>query len=289
MIAVTGANGQLGRLVLKHLAKLTDTPVRALVRTPSKAEDLASSRISVVKADYDDPATLRTALEGVDTLLLISGSDIGSRVPQHTAVIEAAGQAGVGFIAYTSILNVSRSSLILASEHAVTERLLADSGVAHALLRNGWYLENFAGTIAGALAHGAVVGASGDGRFSAAAREDYAEAAARVLTGEDRTTRTLELGGRPSFTLAELAAELSSRTGRDIPFTNLPETAYADVLLQAGLPEGFAKVVADADRGAAQGELETNSSDLQEVIGHPSRSLSTFVADTLKGLAATPA
>jgi len=287
MIAVTGANGQLGRLVLKHLAKQTSEPVRALVRSPEKARDLASPQIAVVKGDYDDPATLAAALDGVDRLLLISGSEVGRRVPQHKAVIDAAKSAGVRFIVYTSLLNVPASSLILGQEHIATENLLAESGIAHAVLRNGWYVENFGGTIAAALAHGAVAGAAGDGRFSAAGREDYAEAAARVVAGDDLATRAYELGGRPAFTLADLAAEISRQSGREIPFNNLPEDTYAGILVQAGLPDGFARALADADRGAAAGELETASTDLEKLIGHPTRPLSDFVKEALAQQSAT--
>ena len=282
MIAVTGANGQLGRLVLKHLTNLTAQPVRALVRSPEKAADLASDQVAVVKADYDESITLPAALEGVERLLFISGSEVGKRLPQHKAVIDAAKEAGVRFIAYTSLLNVPQSSLLLGEEHKETEKLLSESGIAHAVLRNGWYVENFGGTIAAALAHGAVVGASGDGKFSAAGREDYAEAAARTVSGSDLTTRALELGGSSAFSLADLAAELSSQSGREIPFNNLPEATYAGILVQAGLPEGFAKVLADADRGASEGDLFTASTALEDLNGHPARSLSDFVAESLK-------
>lgn len=281
MIAVTGANGQLGRLVLKHLAELTDQPLRALVRSPEKAQDLATGQIKVVRADYNDPSTLPASLEGVERLLLISGSEVGSRTAQHAAVINAAKAAGVGFIAYTSLLNVPKSSLVLATEHIETEQILQQSGIAHVILRNGWYLENFSGTIAAALEHGAVVGASGDGRFSAAGREDYAEAAARAVTGNDLTTRALELAGQPAFTLSDLAAELSRQAGRDIPFNNLPEAGYSGILAGAGLPEGFARAIADADRGASQGELFNASTTLEELIGHPTKTLSAAVSEVL--------
>ncbi|MEM9635164.1 MAG: SDR family oxidoreductase [Pseudomonadota bacterium] len=281
MIAVTGANGQLGRLVLKHLAELTDQPLRALVRSPAKAQDLATGQVSVVQADYNDPSTLPASLEGVERLLLISGSEIGNRTAQHTAVINAAKAAGVTFIAYTSLLNVPQSSLVLAAEHIETEQVLKQSGIAHAVLRNGWYLENFAGTIAAALEHGAVIGASGDGKFSAAGREDYAEAAARTIAGQDLSTRAIELAGQPSFSLSDLAAELSRQTGRDIPFNNLPEDDYAGILAGAGLPAGFAKAIADADRGASQGELFNTSTALEELIGHSTKSLSSAISELL--------
>lgn len=288
MIAVTGANGQLGRLVIKHLVEVTDSPVRALVRSPEKAKDLASDQVTVARADYNDPETLPAALKGVERLVLISGSEVGQRVPQHAAVISAAKQAGVGFIAYTSILNADTSSLALAREHKETEHLLKDSGIAHALLRNGWYVENYQSTVHGALAHGAVVGASGAGRISAAGREDYAEAAAKVVSGSDLTTRSLELAGQPGFTLGELAAELSAQTGRELPFHDLPEADYAGLLIKAaGLPEAFAAILADSDRGASLGDLQSTSTALEDLIGHKTKSLKAFVAETLA--AAEPA
>ncbi|MBG6142900.1 NAD(P)H dehydrogenase (quinone) [Labrenzia sp. EL_142] len=281
MIAVTGASGQLGRLVLKHLSILTHEPVRALVRSPDKAQDLVSSQISVSRFDYNDPSGLAEGLAGVTRLLLISGSEVGQRVAQHAAVIEAAKSAGVSFITYTSLLNVPNSSLVLAAEHIDTESILSESGIAHAVLRNGWYLENYAGTVAAALQHGAVVGASGDGRISVAGREDYAEAAARVVSGADLSTRVMELAGDQSISLSELAAEISRQTGRNIPFQNLTEDDYAGVLMGAGLPEAFARAIADADRGAASGELYNASTALRALIRRPTKPVSTFVAELL--------
>lgn len=284
MIAVTGANGQLGRSVLRFLADLTDEPVRALVRTPEKAQDLVSANVNVVHFDYNDPASLPGALAGVDRLLLISGSEIGRRVPQHAAVIEAAKSAGVKFITYTSLLNVPRTRLILAAEHIETEKLLAESGTAHAALRNGWYLENFAGTIAAALEHGAVVGASGDGKTSIAARDDYAEAAARTVAGDNLSTRAVELAGDDAITLQDLATEISKQTGRQIPFQNLAEEDYAGVLTGAGLPEGFAKAIADASARTAAGELFNSSTALSEINGRATRTLPDYVAEALRTL-----
>ncbi|WP_299481077.1 SDR family oxidoreductase [uncultured Roseibium sp.] len=281
MIAVTGANGQLGRLVLKHLSNITDTPVRALVRSPDQAQDLASGKVTLAKFDYDDPESLPAALEGVSRLLLISGSEVGKRVAQHKAVIDAAKSAGVGFITYTSLLNVPRSSLVLGAEHIETERLLTESGIPHAVLRNGWYVENYAGTIAAALEHGAVAGASGDGKTSIAGRDDYAEAAARIVSGDDLSTRALELAGDQAVSLADIAAEISRQSGRQIPSQNLAEEDYAGVLIGAGLPEGIAKAIADAGRGAAQGELFNGSTALNGILGRPTRTLANLVSEVL--------
>ncbi|WP_420332771.1 SDR family oxidoreductase [Roseibium sp.] len=281
MIAVTGANGQLGRSVIRFLTDLTDEPVRALVRAPEKAQDLVSARTSVVRFDYNDPASLPRALEGVDRLLLISGSEVGQRVPQHAAVIDAAKSAGVKFITYTSLLNVPNSRLILGAEHIETEKLLEESGIAHATLRNGWYLENFAGAIAAALEHGAVVGAAGNGKTSVAARDDYAEAAARTVAGGDVSTRAVELAGDEAITLTDLADEIARQTGRQIPFQNLLEDDYAGVLVGAGLPDGFAKAIADASARTADGELYNSSTALSRIIGRPTRPLSDYVAEVL--------
>lgn len=277
MIALTGANGQLGRLVIDHLNKAGASGIRALVRSSEKAQDLASSTVSIVLADYDKPDTLAAALSGVDKLLLISGSEIGQRARQHKAVIDAAKEAGVSFIAYTSILNADTSPMILAKEHRETETALKASGIAHALLRNGWYLENYAGTIAAALEHGAVVGSAGSGKIAAASRSDYAQAAAGVLAGDDTSTRTYELAGSSAFTLADMAGEISAQAGREIPFNNLPADVYAGILVQAGLPQAFADVLADSDTAAAGGALYSESTDLEDLIGHPTVSLKQFV------------
>lgn len=281
MIAVTGANGQLGRSVLRFLKDLANEPIRALVRTPEKAQDLATAQVSVVRFDYDDPASLPEALDGVDRLLLISGSEVGRRVPQHAAVIEAAKSAGVKFITYTSLLNVPGTQIILGEEHVETERLLEESGIAHVCLRNGWYLENFAGTIAAALEHGAVVGSSADGKTSIAGRDDYAEAAARTIAGDDLSTRAVELAGDEAITLQDLANEISRQTGRPIPFQNLPEEDYAGILRGAGLPDGFAKALADASARTAEGELYNSSAALREIIARPTRTLPDYVTEIL--------
>ncbi|WP_434051401.1 MAG: SDR family oxidoreductase [Roseibium sp.] len=281
MIAVTGANGQLGRSVLRFLKDLANEPVRALVRAPEKAQDLRSAQVSVVRFDYDDPASLPSALEGVDRLLLISGSEVGQRVPQHAAVIEAAKSAGVKFIAYTSLLNVPHTRLILGAEHIKTEKLLEESGIAYVSLRNGWYLENFAGSIAAALEHGAVVGSSGNGKTSIAGRDDYAEAAARIVAGDDLATRAIELAGDEALTLQDLATEISRQTGRQIPFQNVPEEDYAGILSAAGLPEGFARAIADSSARTADGDLYNSSTALRQIIGRPTRTLSDYVSEVL--------
>ncbi|OXH78016.1 SDR family oxidoreductase [Pantoea agglomerans] len=270
MIAVTGATGQLGRFVIDALLKKVPAgEIVAAVRTPAKAADLAALGVIVRQADYGQPETLEAAFAGVDKLLLISGSEVGQREAQHKAVIEAARAAGVGFIAYTSLLHADTSPLGLGVEHRATEALLKASGIPFALLRNGWYSENYAASIPPALAHHAFIGAAGEGRIASAARQDYAEAAAEVMTREDQAGKVYELAGDDSYTLAQFAAEIAAQSGEKIDYVNLSQSEFAAALKNAGLPEGLAEMLADSDAGAEKGGLFDDSRQLSQLIGRP--------------------
>jgi len=275
-IAITGAAGHLGRLVLAALADRND--VVALVRDPDKAEGLGAPARAF---DYDRADTLAPALAGVDTLLLISGNAIGSRVPQHRNVIDAARAAGVGRIAYTSMLRADTSPIGLAAEHVATERMLAESGLPCTLLRNGSYFDNHTAGIPGGVAAGALVGSAGTGRISAASRADYAAAAAAVLTGEGHAGKVYELAGDTAFTMADLAAEVSRRAGRDIPYRDLPVAEYAKILEGLGYPAPVAAGFADWDAGAARGALFDDGRRLSALIGRPTGTLAEAVAAVL--------
>ncbi|MFY8208345.1 MAG: SDR family oxidoreductase [Caulobacter sp.] len=283
IIAVTGATGQLGRLVIEKLKARASAgqEIVALARDPARASDLG---VAVRAADYDAPETLAKAFAGVDTLLLISSSEVGRRVPQHRNVVEAAKAAGVKRIVYTSVLRADASPLVLSQDHIATEIMIRQSGLAYTLLRNGWYLENYDDAIAGALNAGAFIGSAGEGRISAAARADYAEAAAVVLTEEGHAGKVYELGGDDSFTLAQLAAEVSRQAGRTLPYNDLPESEYARILQTFGLPAPFAAILAQSDVGAAQGGLFEDGRQLSSLIGRPTTPLASFVADVLAAL-----
>ncbi|MEU4688796.1 SDR family oxidoreductase [Actinoplanes sp. NPDC023714] len=280
-IAVTGATGHLGRLVVEALIARGAAPgdIVAAVRDTAKAAPLAALGVQVRRADYDEPPTLAAAFAGVDRLLLISGNAVGQRVPQHRAVIDAAVAAGVGFLAYTSILRADSSPIGLAPEHLATEQALAASGIPTALLRNGWYIENYAGSVAGALHTGTIAGSAGDGRIAAATRADYAEAAAAVLLSGE--AGVYELGGTP-FTMAELAAEVAEQSGKPVAYQDLPVAEYQAVLAGLGLPEAYAGLLADTDFKITEGHLDTGSDDLAKLIGRPSTPLSEAVAALLK-------
>lgn len=269
MIAVTGASGQLGRLVIGHLlGRVAPAEIIALVRDPARVQDLADKGVQVRKADYEAPASLEAALKGVSRLLLISSSEVGKRTVQHTNVINAAKSNAVELVAYTSLLHAEHSPLALAVEHRETEALLKASGLGWVLLRNGWYTENFLGRLASALQHGVLIGNAGEGRISAATRSDYAEAAAVVLTSPQTSGTVYELAGDQAFTLPEMAATLAVEAHRPVVYKDLSLEDHAGALEAAGLPAPIAGILADSDAGAAKGALFGEAHHLSSLIGH---------------------
>lgn len=284
LIAVTGASGHLGRLVIEALlaGNLPASRIVALVRDPQKATDFAARGVEVRRADYTQKDLLDAAFEGVERLLLVSSNDVGQRLPQHRSVVEAARKSGVNFLAYTSILKADSSSMQLAADHNATEQIIRDSRIPFAFLRNSWYFENYTNQLPSILQHGAVFSSAGDGRVSAATRADYAAAAAAVLTDSNRENKVYELGGDEAFTLTELVAEITKQTGREIVYRDLPVEEYAQALIGAGLPEPLARILADADLGLKRGELLTASGDLSRLINRPPTTLAEAVASGLK-------
>jgi NAD(P)H dehydrogenase (quinone) len=281
-ILITGATGQLGRLVVDKLKqKVSADSIVALVRSAEKAADLGLG-VEVRKGDYNKPETLSQALKGIHTLLLISSSEVGKRNEQHKNVIDAAKQTGVKRIVYTSLLHADTSSLSLAEEHVATEANLKAAGIPFTVLRNGWYTENYADSIKGALASGAIIGSTGEGKISAATRSDYADAAVSVLTTEGHEGKIYELAGDESFTSRELAEEISRQTGKDISYNDLPKEEYAAQLVSFGLPEELAHAIAGWDLSIANGDVYDDSHQLSKLTGRPTTKLSTAVEKMLK-------
>lgn len=278
-IGITGATGQLGSLVIEHLkSKTASENIVALVRNQEKAAGLGVESRSF---DYNNPETLKQSLSGIDYLLLISSSEVGQRARQHKNVIEAAKEAGVKWIVYTSLLHANTSSLSLAGEHLETEALLKDAGIPVTILRNGWYTENYLGSVDSALKAGAFIGSAGEGKISSAARNDFAEAAAVVISDPKHQGKVYELAGDESYTLSDLAKEISKQAGKEIPYNNLEEAQYAEILESVGLPTEFAQAIAGWDVSASKGDLFDNSKTLSELIQRPTTPMSESVAQTL--------
>lgn len=282
MIGITGASGQLGRQVIEQLLEsVPGAAIVALVRDPDAVQDLQAAGVQTRQADYDRPETLAAALAGVDKLLLISSNAIGRRTAQHRAVIDAARQAGIKLIAYTSILHADSSPLPLAVEHRETEALLRASGIDHVLLRNGWYTENYLASVPAALQHGVLLGAAGEGRIASAARADYARAAAAVLTRDGQAGKIYELAGDEAYTLAGFAETLAGASGKPVSYQDLTPSAFEAALLGAGLPQGLATLLAESDAGAARGGLFDVGRQLSRLIDRPTTPLATLIGAAL--------
>lgn len=273
-IAITGATGQLGKLIIEALLKEIDaSDIIALVRDENKAKDLENKGIELRPFDYDLPETLVPALKGVDKLLLISANEVGRRTPQHKAVVDAAIEAQVPYIAYTSLLRANTNLLALAKEHRETESLIQQSGLQYTLLRNNWYNENYISNIQQVADHGVLYGSALDSKISSASRQDYAEAAAKVLTSEGHEGKIYELAGSNSFTLYDLATYLTQASGKPVAYQNISPEDYLEALISVGLPDGLAQVIVDADVQALNGTLYSESKDLENILGRKTTSI----------------
>ncbi|AGS59512.1 SDR family oxidoreductase [Proteus mirabilis] len=281
MIAITGATGLLGQHVIENLLQTVPAnQIVAFARDVKKGASLSQKGVLVRQADYNDKASLITALQDVDKLLLISSSEVGKRTIQHRNVIEAAKSADVQFIAYTSILHADRSPLSLHVEHVETEKMLADSGISYTLLRNGWYTENYLASVPAALEHGVFLGAAGDGKIASATRADYALAAARVISEEGHIGKVYELAGDEAWTLEQLAKELTKQSGKQVIYNNLSQADFVAALKTAGLPDKLSNMLADSDIGASKGGLFDDSHTLSKLIGRRT----TTLAESIKAI-----
>ncbi|PCK31175.1 SDR family oxidoreductase [Pseudoalteromonas piscicida] len=278
MIAVTGATGKLGQLTVEFLTqKIPASNIVALVRDKDKGQALIQLGVKVREADYNNPNTLKTALAGVQKLLLVSSNQIGSRTQQHKAVIDAAKENQVSFIAYTSILNADSSTLELAKEHKETEAYLKRSGIAYSILRNGWYNENYTDLAPVFNAKQAITSIAPQARINSASRRDYALAAATVLSETGHENRIHELAGDTAFTIDSLAQAVSSHTQAEVKPNFVSSREYLAYLVALGVPENFALLLVDAETQAQKGHLASNSKALSQLIGRPT----TTIAQTL--------
>jgi NAD(P)H dehydrogenase (quinone) len=282
-IVVTGASGHLGRLTVQALLDrgVAANTIIATARTPEALADLADRGVVVRHADYTDPQSLKEAFAGADRVLLISSSAVGQRIEQHRNVVDAAREAGVDLIAYTSAPRADTTEMLLAADHAATERMILDSGLDYVILRNSWYLENYTEQLPTALEHKAILGSAGSGRVSAASRADYAAAAAAVLSGNGPCNHTYELGGDTAFSLGEYAETLSGLVRETIAYVDQPPAEYQAFLESVGVPEPMARIVADSDVALARGDLLVASGDLSRLIGRPTTGLGDAIRAAL--------
>jgi NAD(P)H dehydrogenase (quinone) len=282
-LVVTGASGHLGRLTVQALLDrgVAANRIIATARTTESLADLADRGVVVRHADYSDPQSLKEAFAGADRVLLVSSSAVGQRIEQHGNVVDAAREAGVDLIAYTSAPRADTTEMLLAAEHAATERLIRDSGLNYVFLRNSWYLENYTEQLATTLEHKAILGSAGSGRVSGASRADYAAAAAAVVAGDGPRNHTYELGGDTAFTLGEYAEILSGLVGETIAYVDQPPAEYQAFLESVGLPEPMARLMADSDVAVARGDLLVESGDLSRLIGRPTVGLTDAIRTAL--------
>jgi NAD(P)H dehydrogenase (quinone) len=287
-IVVTGATGHLGRLVIDSLLErgVPASSIRATGRDIDRLSPFADRGIETVVADFDRPETLVPAFSGADALLLVSGSEVGKRVDQHRNAIDAAREAGVGRIVYTSAPHATDSDLVVAPEHAETERLLEASGMPVTILRNNWYTENYAGTVDTAEATGEIVGSAGVGRVASASRRDYAEAAAVVLTTAGHEGAVYELSGDASWTFHDLAEAAGSLVGREVRYRDVTPDEHAAILTAAGLDEGTTGFLVALDGNIREGALADTTTTLSDLIGRPTTPLTDGLAATREDNAA---
>lgn len=282
-IAITGATGQLGQLVIQALLKrVSADQIVALVRDQKKATALAEQGVELRHFDYDAPESLAPALQGIDKLLLISANEVGRRTPQHKAVIEAAQLAQVPYIAYTSLLRADTSPLGLAQEHRETEALIQASGLRYTLLRNNWYNENYLAGVEHNVASGKLFSATQNGPISSASRADYAEAAAEVLTTSGHEQKTYELAGSQSFTKTDLATYIAHAASKPVQYLEIDAESFAQGLTQAGLPEPVVNLITEADVETAHGAMFSDRTDLEQLIGRKTTTIQSQVEALFK-------
>ncbi|MEV7132310.1 SDR family oxidoreductase [Arthrobacter sp. NPDC093128] len=282
-IVIAGATGQLGRLVVGELLQ-RGVPAGEIVaggRSAEQLADLAGLGVRTASVDYNDPASVDSALSEGDTLLLISGNDIQNRTAQHETVIDAAVRANVAHILYTSVLAADSTPIILAPDHVKAEEYIRASGLPFTFLRNGWYTENYAAALATARETGTLLGSAGEGRVASATRADYAAAIAAVLTTPGHEGRVYELSGDYAWTYEELASAFSTVLGRTVSYDSVSSTEHASALEAAGLDPATAGFLAALDGSIREDALALTTGDLARLAGRPT----TPLLDGLRPLA----
>lgn len=283
LIAVTGATGALGTLIIDQLlARVPAERIVAIARNPAKAAALEAKNVQVRIADHDDRAAVDAALDGVDVALLISGNEFGKRMIQHENVIRAAQQAGVSRLVYTSAAHADTSPTFIVTEHKATERLIRESGLTSTMLRMNSYHENYVPFLTSAPEAGVMIGSVHDGRVASADHLDYAEATAVVLTTEGHDNAAYELAGDTAWTYPELAAAIAEVTGKPVVYQDLSSEEHAEALRSNGVDEQTVSFLVQLDKDVSAGVSADATGELSKLIGRPTIPL----VDGLRAIAA---
>ncbi|RKN36386.1 NAD(P)H-binding protein [Micromonospora musae] len=285
-IAITGATGQLGRLVIADLlaAGVPADQITAVARSAERAADLVARGVRLHVADYDRPETFAGAFQPGDRVLLISASEVGRRAAQHAAVVDAAAAAGVAQLAYVGVFGGPEADFLLAAEHRATEELILATGLPYTFLRNNWYSDApmFTGDLAGILARGAIVNSvHGESRIATASRGDYAAAAAAVLTSDGHLNAAYELSGDHAWTFGEFAEVITRLSGTKVVHSYVPPQEQKAMMTGAGLPDALAEIFVDVDEAINRGALAGTPGDLSRLIGRPTTPMAETVAAAL--------
>ncbi|MCY9369849.1 SDR family oxidoreductase [Bacillus haynesii] len=282
---VTGATGKLGSKIVEKLLETVPADQLAVsVRNPEKAEALRARGVDVRQGDFDRPETLESAFRGIDRLLIISADgDNETRIRQHSTAVAAAERSGVRFIAYTSIANARDSKNFLAPTHKATEEAILKTGIPYSFLRNNWYLENEMSSIQGVLAGAPWVTSAENGKVGWALQQDYADAAAAVLSGEGHENTVYELSGE-LLTQEEIASALGEVLGKEVPVQHVDDAAYRDIMKNAGVPDFLIPMVVDIQKGIREGTLEVSSDDFEKVLGRPLTPIKEGLAQIVGGI-----
>jgi NAD(P)H dehydrogenase (quinone) len=268
VIAVTAASGHLGRLALAEAARVRPGEVVAVVRDPSRLGSVPDG-VQVRIADYGDREGVAAALTGVEGVLMISSSEVGNRVEHHRSVIDAARDAGVAKLVYTSAPRATTSPLVLVADHKATEEYLAESGLSWTVARHNWYHENYVPNLAQVARTGVLLSAAGEGRVASARRADFAAGDIALLTGPWRDGAVYELGGDEAWDFRQLADWYADALDRPVEYRPVDPADLVTELVAAGVPEGGAQFAAAVDAGIAQGALAEVTGELSRLLGRP--------------------
>jgi NAD(P)H dehydrogenase (quinone) len=279
-IGISGASGQLGRATTDLLLERVEPAELVLVtRDPAGLQAYGQRGVDVRHGDFREPSTLPESYRGIDTLLLISGADIGQRVAQHSAAVDAAKAAGVQRVAYTGIVNPTEANAAAAApEHRGTEEALLASGLEWTFLRNGIYGDLTADALQQSIAAGQHVFNSGDGGTSYVTRADCAAAAAEVLAGDGHAGKAYDITGPETISGYDLAAMASEVSGQSVEPVSVDDETFVSILVEhAGLPQFIAEFLASFGRAAREGQLGLVSDDFERLTGRPPAAFRTLL------------